>query len=107
MDVINRGYSGYNTDWIIPVFEQVRGPDYVASVISTVADGRINLLPTDIRHSARTAARTEGSPARDLVWRQRCGSAAKATACPSRAVQGESVQTHLDGLLSRIAQVLR
>lgn len=23
MDVINRGFSGYNTDWIIPVFEQV------------------------------------------------------------------------------------
>ncbi|KAI0654748.1 SGNH hydrolase [Cubamyces menziesii] len=22
MDVVNRGYSGYNTDWIIPVFEQ-------------------------------------------------------------------------------------
>ncbi|CDO74873.1 hypothetical protein BN946_scf185004.g23 [Trametes cinnabarina] len=23
MDVINRGFSGYNTDWILPVFEQV------------------------------------------------------------------------------------
>lgn len=23
LDVINRGMSGYNTDWIIPVFEQV------------------------------------------------------------------------------------
>ncbi|KAM5542561.1 hypothetical protein V8D89_003522 [Ganoderma adspersum] len=23
MDVINRGYSGYNTDWILPVFEQI------------------------------------------------------------------------------------
>ncbi|KAJ3012366.1 hypothetical protein NUW54_g1898 [Trametes sanguinea] len=22
MDVINRGFSGYNTDWILPVFEQ-------------------------------------------------------------------------------------
>ena len=24
MDVVNRGFSGYNTEWIIPVFEQVR-----------------------------------------------------------------------------------
>ena len=24
MDVINRGFSGYNTDWILPVFEQVQ-----------------------------------------------------------------------------------
>ncbi|KAI0781316.1 SGNH hydrolase [Trametes elegans] len=23
LDVINRGFSGYNTDWIIPVFEQI------------------------------------------------------------------------------------
>jgi len=23
LDVINRGFSGYNTDWALPVFEQV------------------------------------------------------------------------------------
>lgn len=23
LDIINRGFSGYNTEWIIPVFEQV------------------------------------------------------------------------------------
>lgn len=25
LDVLNRGLSGYNTDWAIPVFEQVGG----------------------------------------------------------------------------------
>ena len=24
MDVINRGFSGYNTEWALPIFEQVR-----------------------------------------------------------------------------------
>lgn len=27
LDVLNRGFSGYNTDWAVPVFEQVRIPN--------------------------------------------------------------------------------
>lgn len=27
LDILNRGFSGYNTDWALPVWEQVRQHD--------------------------------------------------------------------------------
>ena len=30
LDVINRGLSGYNTDWAIPIFEQARRCDFAS-----------------------------------------------------------------------------
>ena len=36
LDVINRGLSGYNTEWAIPVFEQVSWADVLIKVSKTV-----------------------------------------------------------------------
>ncbi|CDO74879.1 hypothetical protein BN946_scf185004.g29 [Trametes cinnabarina] len=32
LDVVNRGFSGYNTDWIIPVFEQIVYDEIVTAI---------------------------------------------------------------------------
>ena len=36
LDVINRGLSGFNTEWAIPVFEQVSWADFLIRVSRTV-----------------------------------------------------------------------
>lgn len=33
LDILNRGFSGYNTDWALPVWEQVRQRDINSSRI--------------------------------------------------------------------------
>jgi isoamyl acetate esterase len=33
LDILNRGFSGYNTDWALPVWGQVRQPDISSSRI--------------------------------------------------------------------------
>ena len=38
MDVLNRGFSGYNTDWTLPVFEQ-------ASASMQVLHSRLAMSP--------------------------------------------------------------
>lgn len=35
LDVINRGLSGYNTEWAIPIFEQARPYDLDARILLT------------------------------------------------------------------------
>lgn len=62
-DVINRGLSGYQTDWAIPVFEQVIRRQWYA--IASIDTSFI-----DPGATARTASRTKGAVADHLVRRQ-------------------------------------
>jgi hypothetical protein len=42
LDVINRGLSGFNTEWAIPVFEQVSWVDFFIKVSERATNGVID-----------------------------------------------------------------
>ena len=53
LDVINRGFGGYQTDWAIPVCEQVRR-------LLLRDDSVLNRSVTDLCQAGRAASRPKG-----------------------------------------------
>ncbi|KAI0948531.1 hypothetical protein AcV7_009246 [Taiwanofungus camphoratus] len=94
LDIINRGMSGYNTDWIIPVFEQVHPPPRSSQVPFNSHADRTQVL----RDAARAAARPESAHPHHLARRKRRRAPRLGPARPPAHVCCEPVQddTHSD-----------
>jgi len=90
LDVINRGLSGYNTEWAIPVFEKVglfvdmdharlpinpqtglrkRGGGLEANGKAMQAQILTRII-TVLRKTTRTATRSQSPHSHHLVWRK-------------------------------------
>lgn len=74
LDVLNRGLSGYNSDWAIPVFKQVRPP--LVSLPCLIG------YPTDSREEGRAISCPQDRPFHHLVRRKRRVHFALKATCP-------------------------
>ena len=80
LDVLNRGLSGYNTEWAIPVFEQVSLAMHTLFTQTRLQSrgmrqgyantNEIDPSLTVLRETTRTTTRSQSSHSHNLVWRK-------------------------------------
>lgn len=97
LDVVNRGFAGYNTQWAQTVFKQVRPRG------CTFPLRRAGLALKQLGEAAlRNQCGPEGPPAHDLVWRERRGAPVERAAHPARGVRDEPQGAGRDGAVGAL-----
>ncbi|OBZ75468.1 hypothetical protein A0H81_04726 [Grifola frondosa] len=86
MDIVNRGFSGYNSEWIIPAFEQVML--HSLPPFPGRDDNRYGPQPSASRLSMSNGT-SQGPPFDDLARCKRRCAASESPACAPASIQGQ------------------